>query len=87
MAPEPGSWRAIAQPIIARIVAEHGGVNSRPLRAALGNAYPFGERKYWPYKVWCDEVRRALHGGPPPRRRPDGLSAKEYPTPDLFAGR
>jgi hypothetical protein len=29
-------------------------------RAALRNAYPFGQRKYHPYKIWCDEVRKQL---------------------------
>jgi hypothetical protein len=23
-------------------------------------AYPYGERKYWPYKVWLSEIKRQL---------------------------
>jgi hypothetical protein len=29
-------------------------------RARLREAYPFGERKYHPYKIWLDEIRRQL---------------------------
>ena len=32
----------------------------KSLRKALREAYPFGEREYWPYKVWCDEIRSQL---------------------------
>lgn len=27
---------------------------------AIDAAYPFGERKYHPYKIWLDERRKAL---------------------------
>ena len=30
------------------------------LRKALSKAYPFYERKMWPYKVWCKAVKKAL---------------------------
>lgn len=26
----------------------------------LREAYPFGERAHWPYKVWLEEIRTAL---------------------------
>lgn len=47
------------------------------LRKRLSAAYPFGERKYWPYKVWCEEVTRTLNllraqHEPSPRDRPCG---------------
>jgi hypothetical protein len=29
---------------------------------ALREAYPFGERKMLPYRMWCKEVRLALYG-------------------------
>lgn len=32
------------------------------LKRALKDAYPFGERKHWPYKIWCGCVKRALAG-------------------------
>ncbi len=78
--PEPGSWRARMAPIIARAIAEVGRADPKALRRALRDAYPAGERRYWPYKVWCDEVRRQLgiaHVGITPR--------EARATGDLFA--
>ena len=54
------SWRDMARPIIGRVISEHGTSDMKATRRALRNAYPWGERKYWPYKVWCDEVREQL---------------------------
>lgn len=28
----------------------------------LREAYPFGERRYWPYRVWLAEQGAALYG-------------------------
>lgn len=74
------SWRDRLAPVIAKVIAEVGREEPKRLRAALRDAYPCGERKYWPYKVWCDEVRRQLgiaHVG---------ISAREHrATGDLFA--
>ncbi len=52
------TWRDHARPIIAKVIARVGRDDVKALRRALREAYPFGERRYWPYKVWCDEVRR-----------------------------
>lgn len=52
------SWRDTAKPIIARVLKETTGQSDRDIKKALREAYPFGEREYWPYKVWCDEVRK-----------------------------
>jgi len=41
-----------------------GIVDEKKIREALWDAYPFGERKYWPYKVWLDEIKRQLHPSP-----------------------
>lgn len=54
------TWRAISAPIIAEIVRRVGREDVRALRKALREAYPFGPRQHWPYKVWCDEVRAQL---------------------------
>ena len=54
------TWRTHAAPIIARVIAEVGTDDMKALRKALREAYPFWERKYWPYKVWCDEVKRQI---------------------------
>ena len=73
-------WRNRAAPIIAEVIARVGRENERTLRKALFDAYPFGERKMHPYKVWCDEVRRHLEGQqhrqPPP---PDPISPGQLP--------
>lgn len=31
--------------------------DDRTVRAAVREAYPFGERAYHPYKVWCQAVK------------------------------
>jgi hypothetical protein len=61
-----GTWREIAAPIIAEVISCFGrerigtDVDLAYVKKAISATYPFGERKYWPYKVWCDEVRRQL---------------------------
>lgn len=54
------TWRQRAAPIIAHVITEVGTQNQKTLRAALRDAYPFGLRKHYPYKVWLDEIRRQL---------------------------
>ena len=66
-------WRRIAAPIISRVIAEHGAEDMRGLRRALREAYPFGERRFHPYRIWCDEIRRQLR---PPEIRHLHRSAK-----------
>jgi hypothetical protein len=58
------SWRSTALPIIARVLQETAGRPEPEIRKALTDAYPFGERRMWPYKVWLSEVKRQRHGGP-----------------------
>ena len=74
-----GSWRQSASPIIAKVIREHGTEDMKALRAALRDAYPFGERAYWPYKVWCDEVRAQLGLK---KRKPKVVDGA--PLPSLF---
>ena len=50
-------WRRKARPIIERVLAETKGQDEKMIRRALRDAYPFGLRKYHPYKIWCDEIR------------------------------
>ncbi|MFO1046018.1 MAG: hypothetical protein U0941_29930 [Planctomycetaceae bacterium] len=54
------TWRDVARPIIAETIERIGRNDQRKLRAALRDAYPFGQRRWFPYKVWCDEVRAQL---------------------------
>ena len=54
------SWRDIAAPIIRDTIASVGTQDMKALRKALHDAYPFGERRMHPYKIWCSEVKRQL---------------------------
>lgn len=54
------TWREYCAPIIHRVITEVGTADEPKLRAALREAYPFGERKHHPYKIWLDEVHRQL---------------------------
>ena len=54
------TWRDAARPIIANVIREHGREDTPELRKALFDAYPFGQRKYWPYQVWLDEIKVQL---------------------------
>lgn len=54
------TWRDIAKPIIKRVLAATRAQPMKERRRALHDAYPFGERKYWPYKIWCHEIRVQL---------------------------
>ena len=55
------TWGDIAR---ARIVAVHASLPTTATlaerRAALRAAYPFGERRYWPYRAWCKAQRAYL---------------------------
>lgn len=67
------TWRDSAAPIIARVIREHRGEEEKLIRLALYHAYPFGMRRYHPYRIWCDEINRQLHGrktkAPDPRQQ------------------
>lgn len=52
------SWRNKAAPIIEKVLTETSGKTEAEIRAALKDAYPFNERKYHPYKIWLDEIKR-----------------------------
>jgi hypothetical protein len=56
-------WRDVAAPIIRRILAMD--LDPKAQRKALHDAYPFGERKYHPYKIWLDEIARQRGKKPP----------------------
>ena len=53
-------WRDICRPIIAATIKEYQGKDTKALRKALYEAYPFGERKMYPYKVWLSEIQFQL---------------------------
>ena len=61
-------WRLEARRTIARVIEDNvfGPVQCLPhgdvleLRSKLREAYPFGAKEYYPYRIWCQEVRAAL---------------------------
>lgn len=57
MTVRPGTWRAKAACVIERVLKETRGTSEKDIRAALRDAYPFGERAMWPYQVWLDEIK------------------------------
>jgi hypothetical protein len=58
------SWREKSAAVIARVVAEVGTHDQKALKKALFDAYPFGERQYHPYKIWCNERAKVLKPEP-----------------------
>lgn len=56
------NWRNEARPIVAAVVRRVGLADRKALRKALYDAYPFGERAYWPYKAWLAEVKAQTGG-------------------------
>lgn len=54
------TWRDHARPIIAAVIEKVGTADTKALRAALCAAYPFGEKAYHPYKIWCSEINVQL---------------------------
>ena len=59
------SWRDRCRPVIARVLKATAGKPEKEIRAALREAYPFGERAMHPYKVWLDEIKRQRKLKPP----------------------
>jgi hypothetical protein len=57
-------WREQAAEIISEVLDQCGDIstpeNEKAARLRLREAYPFGERKYYPYKVWLDEIARQM---------------------------
>ena len=54
------SWRFAAQRVIASIEHDYRDKPLSDLKAALHEAYPFGQRRNYPYKIWCEEQRLAI---------------------------
>jgi len=58
------TWRQIAAMVIEKAL-ESGrkeGLDGDELERHVKEAYPFGARKWYPYKVWLEEFNRALRG-------------------------
>lgn len=68
-----GKWRRRVQGAIAKCLAEHNPQTAAEFRKVVFDYYPFGMRKYTPYKVWLEEVKaeaeRIEHQPTPPNIR------------------
>lgn len=53
-------WRRRAAPIIHEAIAST--TDPRERRRRLKEAYPFGERKGWPYAAWLAEIKSQWPG-------------------------
>ena len=54
------TWRERLAPLISEIIIREGTADMRKLRKALREAFPCGERKYHPYRIWLDEINVQL---------------------------
>ena len=54
------TWRGAADRILARLFIDL----PEPTKKEIYDAYPFGERAYWPYKVWLQQVKWWRAGRP-----------------------
>lgn len=50
------SWRTKALVVILAVVEQHRQKSATELLGTLRKAYPFGERKMYPYKAWLNEI-------------------------------
>lgn len=75
------NWRKEAATVISKVIRQNPGAEPKELRKLIRAAYPFGERKYHPYKIWCDEVNRQL--GTPRQKAEMSVSEAQSLTADL----
>lgn len=65
-------WRIVARAAIQKAIASLPPECDRAeLKKAIDQAYPFGEREYYPYKVWLDERRKTFYELGIPTKQPD----------------
>jgi len=58
-------WRQQATLVLARVLWATENATPSVRAKALRDAYPFGERRYWPYRVWLDQLARMTGRKPP----------------------
>lgn len=89
---KPESWKAKARDVILAVMrgALADGVDRKEMLRRVDESYPFGPRKYYPYKAWLD-VRRALlyegMGQPVPSRArvtSEARRMRQQGQPDMF---
>lgn len=50
-------WRLHSRRVIREAAEQNKSSSDSELRKIISNAYPFGARKYHPYKIWLKEVK------------------------------
>ena len=70
------TWRDLADRTLAPLFAD----GHTPTKQELFDAYPFGMRKYTPYKIWLEQVKRWREASPL-RRPPFGRPVKPAVLP------
>jgi hypothetical protein len=58
------TWRDICRPIIYEVINSNPDLNEKDLKREISKAYPFGERRMHPYKIWLSEVKKQLKISP-----------------------
>ena len=58
-------WRDYSDRVLALLFAD----GRKPTEKEISEAYPFGERSHYPYKVWLDQVAWWQAGCPDKQRR------------------
>lgn len=66
-------WAYYADQALAPLFADGRSPTAKEIR----DAYPFGERAYWPYKVWLRRVKWWRSGGKPVRKPAEPLPGQE----------
>jgi len=87
-----GQWASYADRVLRHVFATlPPDADERAVKRAIREAYPFGERSYWPYKAWGARARIWLAAwkaglsepAPAPKRRSKEES-RDHATGDLF---
>lgn len=53
-------WRKGCTPIIKQVLIDTKGLSEKEINKALCDAYPFGKKQYYPYRIWRDEIKIQL---------------------------
>lgn len=83
------SWRRTARTVISKVIREVGRYDLKTLKRAISAAYPFGPKRYHPYKIWLDEVKLQLYPDHPKKRkkrRKPRHAAEQFPTNQPLPG-
>ena len=79
-------WRQRAREVILPYLKSHPECTTpETMKAGLREVYPFGQRQYYPYRVWLDEVNKlvALHFGQTLKTKRPGTGVDSHQIPLL----